>query len=583
MQLRSVAIQNFRSFVGQQEIDFTKMRPGLYHLAGRNDVEPAISPNGAGKSSLLEAPCWLGWGTTSRKLKAGAVGNWAHPKGCGGVLSVKTAQYEVDVLRTWNPNALEVSIDGGEPKPADQKEVEELLGLSFEAYLYSIYFAQFTPAFIDLRPAEQMGVFSAVLGLDLWEKASEEAGKQARALEAVVARCREDIARLAGQLSEAQAALSRLDGEEQAWLETMAAKEEQLTVAKATAEAALTTAKKERDKHAKGSEQFRAKRELVQTATQQVALREAEVRRLQKQIDELGRKDVKNCPTCGQPVTNKHLKEEINRLEQAKLQAQGFSNGAVFKHDKAMLEMTQFSDEEVKLLEAEKQLSAVGADHQNATLALERLCAEVNPFDAQRTTLNARGEKLASEQVNAKAALGSTETEQGASVFWAKSFKELRLSLIEESLAQLSVEANSALVELGLKDWELQFDVERETKKGTLSKGFTILVRAPHMKEQVPWEVWSGGESQRLRVACSLGFAELICSRMGITPNVEFFDEPSQWLSEGGIHDLLQSLADRAERRGKVILLADHRALDFGGFAGTITVAKTAKGSEILL
>ena len=37
----------------------------------------------------------------------------------------------------------------------------------------------------------------------------------------------------------------------------------------------------------------------------------------------------------------------------------------------------------------------------------------------------------------------------------------------------------------------------------------------------------------------------------------------------------------RATREGRIIYLVDHRAHDFGGFAGTTVVRKTDKGTTI--
>ena len=153
--------------------------------------------------------------------------------------------------------------------------------------------------------------------------------------------------------------------------------------------------------------------------------------------------------------------------------------------------------------------------------------------------------------------------------------------LIQESLAQLTLECNEVLFQMGLQDWFVSFDVERETKSGGINKNFTVMVQAPQMKDPVPWEVWSGGESQRLRLAVSMGFANLVSSRLGVQPNVEFWDEPSTWMTESGIQDMLTVLAERAERYRKVILLADHRALDFGGFVGVINIIKDRGGSRI--
>lgn len=582
MQIKSFTIQGFRSFVDQQEFSFTALRPGLYHLAGVNEVEPALQGNGAGKSSLLEAVCWLAYGTTSRKLKAASVGNWGSKAQCGGILEVKTAQHDLGIFRTWNPNTLEVSIDGAAPRPVEQKELDALLGLPFDAYLFSIYFAQFSPAFIDLRPSEQMSVFSSVMGLTLWEQAGDAASKKGRELEAVVQRYREALAGVEGQLIELTTTTSELDAEERAWLESMATKEEVLTKTQEEERVALVAAEHKREKVVAGSTKSRELREKVELAARAVCVAEVEVNRLEREIAQLlGKENITKCPVCGGAITIVHLKGEKKKKEETYAKAKSEMNAAINLHNERTKEMDKFRDAEVDMLDAEKAVATLSARLKATETALANLMREENPFDDRRRNAQDRVTALQERVAKGKAEVDRSAAQQGAAQFWAKGFKELRLSLIEESLAQLTIEANSALVELGLQDWALGFDVERETKSGGVSKGFTVSVTAPHVKGAVPWECWSGGEGQRLRVAVSLGFSELICSRMGLQPNTELWDEPSTWLSEAGIHDLLGSLADRAERRGKVIVLADHRALDFGGFAGTINVVKTGKGSRV--
>lgn len=582
MKINSLAVQGFRSFTAQQELDFTRLRAGLYHLAGRNEVEPTLEGNGAGKSSLLEAVCWGLYGRTSRNLRAGVVKNWGSKEKCAVILNVQTAAGEVGVFRVWNPNTLEVTVNGSAPRPVDQRELDALLGVGPEAFLFSIYFAQFAPAFIDLRPAEQMAVYSAVLGLELWASAADAASKRGRDLETTVQQHRERLAVLEGQLIELRAAYEKLGGEERTWLEGMVVREKQLVGVAEEVRKNLKNAEKSRDKATAGAEKFRALRVEVETCARAVALAESETRRLEREVSALsGKERITKCPTCGGPITTAHLKVERKRQEAKLLEARTASDQVLTAHDAKMKEMMKHRDAEVVMLDAEKQVAALSSDLRNAEESLTRLGAEENPYDRKRAEGQERIKTLQERVAKGKAEVERTEAERGAAQFWAKGFKELRLSLIEESLAQLSIEANAALVELGLRDWTLRFDVERETKSGGVSRGFTVAVEAPHVREPVPWEAWSGGESQRLRLATALGFSELICSRMGLQPNVELFDEPSTWLSEAGIHDLLETLATRAQRRGKVVLLADHRALDFGGFSGVLEVVKTAVGSRV--
>lgn len=580
MKLLRLEVQGFRSFTIPQTLDFTKLRPGLYHLSGRNETEPFLEGNGAGKSSLLEAVCWGLYGRTSRNLKAGSVKSWGSKEKCAVMLDLQTDAGEVSVFRVWQPNTLEVSVNGT-AKPLDQKELESLLGLSPEAFLFSIYFAQFTPSFIDLRPAEQMAVYSTVLGLNLWEQAADHAAKHGRELEGQIAQQREKGARLDGEIKSLEA-LS-FDAEEKAWEKGRTERLGEIDTVGEEAEKLLTTAKKEAASAKRGAERCRAFREQMIKSNSSVAIKQSEVARLERDLKALQAKDYKVCPTCGQTVTNEHIKKEVARVKSQHAVALAEQLKLVANHQELQQEYNKLTPEEGKLLDAERSVASLTAQLKSLAEQSEQAEAEKNPYTAKRIETEVKIKTLRDRRVEAEALLQEVEAEQKGAQFWSKGFKELRLSLIEESLLQLVIESNAALVELGLKDWSLGFDVERETKSGSISKGFTVSVQAPHMADPVPWEVWSGGESQRLRVASSLGFAELICSRMGMQPNVELYDEPSTWLSAQGIDDLLRSLQARAERRGKVILLADHRALDFGGFAGVINVIKTKAGSEISL
>jgi len=580
MQILSILAQGFRSFTAPQALDFTRLRPGLYHLTGRNEVEPELEGNGAGKSSLLEAVCWGLYGRTSRNLRAGAVGNWSGEERCAVALDVRTVAGDLGIRRSWNPNTLSVSVNGRQPRPVDQKELDALLGVGSDAFLFSIYFAQFAPAFIDLRPAEQMAIYSSVLGLDLWAAAADTAGKRGRELEQHVQRRREACARIEGQVHELEA----LDftREEKEWNATQRKRTKEIGVEINELTSLRAEAEKKLPQVQQLTEDFHKAEVKMTTAgaemrNAQTTLQTATA--AHKRMLASAKQGV--CPLCGAEMSNEHAQNEVRHAQN---EVDKWIN-AVEKLQKQFSQEKKRTDElrgaQNELTEANGALRTLRAKLEMLEKQLNAINNEANPHAAQRAQTEAKLQRLNEEAEREVEALEKADAERAATLFWSKSFKELRLSLIEESLAQLAVEANSALVGLGLRNWSISFDVERETKSGGVSKGFTVTVGAPHVREPVPWEAWSGGESQRLRIAASLGFGELICSRMGMQPNVEFWDEPSTWLSEAGIHDLLEALAERARQRGKIILLADHRALDFGGFSGVINVTKTAAGSRI--
>jgi energy-coupling factor transporter ATP-binding protein EcfA2 len=133
---------------------------------------------------------------------------------------------------------------------------------------------------------------------------------------------------------------------------------------------------------------------------------------------------------------------------------------------------------------------------------------------------------------------------------------------------------------LGWVGWSVVFAVERETKAGTVARGFNVLVSSPESQEPVPWTSWSGGEMQRLRLAGAMGFGNLVANRRGKS-SLEIWDEPTAHLSAGGIADLLQWFRIRAEAENKTIWLIDHRSLDSGEFAG-VFVARKENGSSTI-
>ncbi len=563
MKILRLEVQGFRSFTSPQTLDLTKLTPGLYHVSGKNLVEPELEANGAGKSSLFESIYWTLYGKTSRNLKAKSVKNWNSDERCGAVLDLQTTSGPVSLLRTWGPNALEVSGKSVGDRPIDQIELEKLIGLSPEAFLFSIYFAQFAPAFVDLSPADQTAVFSTVLGLDLWERASKLANERTTDAEAHVQRARESVARLQGQAEELLAQdYSKAQGEwEKSFKTELKAATDTLALKKQVMEALLAEAKVYDKITEAADKQLRVVGDLANDRD-----------RLFRDVNKLSAQNITKCPTCGQPVNRQHIKKELAKITALLDQKEIELDAAKKKHSGLCKQIP--ADYESKQSAADREFQFAHADFLNVK-------SKTNPYTKLRAEQEQRGEQLAQQLDKVEAELVTSEKQVKVTQYWVKGFKEIRLSQIQESLSQLTIEVNETLYQLGLQEWSVEFDIERENKSGTINRSFTILIRSPHTEDAVPWEVWSGGESQRLRLAISLGFANLITSRMGIQPNVEMYDEPSQFLSESGIQDLLTVLAERAERQKKIILLADHRVLDFGGFAGTLMVTKDENGSHI--
>ncbi len=574
MKLLDIELQGFRSFHDAQSFNFAALAPGLYYVTGENRLKPRLGANAIGKSTLFEAVFWCLYGKTSRNLKAAVVKGWYTKERCAVLMHVQTPQETLEILRTWNPNILEVN-----GTPVEQQQLEQRIGISAVAFLYSYYHAQFTQKFLDLGATDQMALYSSVAGLDYWEDAAAFASRAARALEGEIGTAREALARAQGQLEQARA--EDYAKEIKAWEEERAGTIQELRGKKKALEASTKELEAELKKVAEDSKTFQKLRTDVEKLARVVGGEAQKERAAEHAFYEMKRKKEGKCPECGQQITAQHLKKELARLERAFREAQQAAAAALNEHDEAMKRMVKYRGAEVKAGEYKKDLEQAQHALEATVNAMEEVSESENPWRVKQQQATTTSKKLRAQVKEQTKQLAECEAQTASVAYWAKGFKDVRLYLMQESLAQLTLEVNESLFALGLDDWGLEFDVERETKSGGVSRGFTTLVRAPGLDQLVPWEAWSGGESQRLRIAGTAGVANLICSRLGIVGSTEFWDEPSTWLGGEGITDLLEVLANRAEQEKKAILLADHRVLSYGRFAGTVTIVKDEHGSHI--
>lgn len=604
----ALRIAHFRSFRGMQTFTFPR-GPGLFFMRGVNEEEVRLEANGAGKSTVWEALYWCCFGQTSKGLKAGNVCNWDVPKGTEVEFDFETEDECVWTLRrTWSPNTwtLERIADGNIIDLVKEKDNPFLtwLALSMEPFLHSIYMAQSEPMFLDLKREPQAALFSSVMSLDVWLDYAAKASKRASEMDK---QCREmdrELASLEGELRGLGNQDFTVSAEE--WDRKQLARAEEIEVEWARFMRSRSTLKEERDRYAdeevvaqdalraihegKAGEDIK-RTELVAKEYASI-LSEEHVKRtaLHDHLDLL--EADKKCPVCGQTLTHDEWRKEMDKAEGALAQ----TNKVITRYERELRgaedKLRQLS---TALAGAELVLETVRTRARNARNdfdllerkldgieeAAEALKTERNPYRDMERDIATRGRRLREAIEEQRTELDTITERYALYSFWVRGFKELRLSLIAEALTELEIEVNSCCDALGLIGWELNFDIDRETKAGKIERGFNCFVRSPHNKDAVPWEVWSGGEAQRLRIAATMGLGDLIRSRTGSPLQLEVWDEPTSGLSAQGIRDLLECLAERAQREQRQIWIVDHRAYDFGGFAGTAIITKTADGSEI--
>lgn len=625
--MRPIALRmhRFRSFEDEQAFVFPQA-PGLYFMTGVNEVDTRLGANGAGKSSIWDALVWVLFGVTARGLSAGNVCSWNHPRGTWVELDFLQEGVVAEpwtVRRSWGPNSWTLTRQGGGPgerEPIDlvkdgTNPVLAELRLDLEPFLQAVLMAQRRPMFLDLRAEPQASLFSGVLGLDQWVAYSKAAAERASAQDRVTRGLETDLARAEGALERCQTATLREDVER--W---EAEQRKQIEAVDAQIRDGLLAIKQARAKIPGLEKDLEASADTLQKATaseryDQEDLNKAEAvadgwraTLMQARVDattaERRAKDLRGdggkCPTCGQRMTSTHAhasslgaaereaREARQELEKVETVERGATNSV--QDLRKILQESQRA--KAKALD---DYRAADADLARARLALRTLEREVerdedrlellqaaeNPFQKRVDDLAEESRVLRAKVAELRARMDRSAERTSLYNYWVKGFKDIRLQEISTALNELEIEVNNGVAALGLVDWSVRFGVDRENKSGGVQRGFSVTVQSPQYPRPTPWESWSGGEGQRLRIAGNLGLSDLIRRRCGATIPLEVWDEPTQGLSPEGITDLLDALAERARLEGRQIWIVDHKAHDYGGFQGTATVIKRPKGSVV--
>jgi DNA repair exonuclease SbcCD ATPase subunit len=307
--------------------------------------------------------------------------------------------------------------------------------------------------------------------------------------------------------------------------------------------------------------------------------------------DELRKIGVGNvCPTCGQRVLRENLVGHIRELEALVNDPRlvELSNDIDVVEDavRGTSEIWQEQSRQVaELLGEINRLNGlkvgVSGELTVAERWLEKWSSDVNPYIDQlvdvRDLLRGSKEKVKILQED----LAKLLRRLGRVKFWVNGFKACRLYLLEEVLSELRLVSNAICPELGLDGWVIDYQVERETKVGSIKRGLDVTIVSPGSDKPVRWESFSGGEQQRLRLIGALSLSEVLLNHAGIQSDLEVLDEPTRHLSSQGIRDLCESLPDRSIRLGRRTFYTDHTAVESTYFASVLTIVRRIDGSIV--
>jgi DNA repair exonuclease SbcCD ATPase subunit len=615
MKVLWMIISDFKSFRGKHKIDFRQYGPGLYFIRGDNKEEPDLGANGAGKSSLFDALHWCWYGTSIRGTKTTQLVPWQGAKETYVEFAYESTSGEVvKIKRTYKPNGTSVYW-GKKGKPVTQDELNDILGMKSDSVQHSIIIGQFSQYFFDLKPRDKLSLLTELLDLDYWIECSRRASETASELRLEKDKVEKRLSALIAIKEKLSEDMADLEEEKEGLVSNQDLQLQTIELVKQISE--RRSIKRIRIKRQKKLEEAKSEVQLLQRKlskqekmaagwkstsrelSDKMQIVKAKISMLEKQLSHFtNHTSSYKCSSCGQRVSDQHRRKEIKRIRglisKAKEEVKGLSLS--YKREMEMKEeclgqadSIKDTIDEIDIRGIESSLRDIDLQERSVSKDIVRTKERIADIEDrekhQKDKIDAVYKKIKENGRIIRSRRGEfaeLEVALDHASYWAKAFKDVRLFEINDVLTSLQVEINSYLADLGMENWSVIFEIERETKKGSVTRGFRIMVDpGTDSKSIKPWEAWSGGEGQRLRLAGTLSLSNLILRQFNRTSNFQIWDEPFTWLSGSGKDDMLELLQETAYNEGKIIFVIDHNSLDFP-FDGFIKVVKDKNGSHIV-
>lgn len=576
-----------------------------------NFIANGVVVHNSGKSSIFDALCWVQFGTTADAFKTPDLIPWGTSSSPIGKLTTLIDGKRRVIDRTSKPGRIQ--LDG---KDITQEALEEVLRFNIETFCHTVLLPQEHDLFFDLTAGQKLSILSNTLKLDRWDERSDRAWTKATALDRDIAKAQSTITSLGNQYREVTHIKASIETKSEEWEDQQAAK--QKVSDKEWKDLRSTLDKAERKKtdadlayDLSVTELRDIRKELMQIADYiraadvVVMERDAVIRSIKNDCNDL-REQISSlrkgkCPTCGQELHTKLPKrqqlQDLLKVRQAQIDTETAALETEVK-TRADLFAQQTNVRKAEEQQVQKaELARTTLDHHLPIVAslktklqlLEKQQKEAeeqsNPYREQLRQLTQRQTKISAEQKQIEKDKKAYEVLREQYEFWSRAFRDIKLEIIDEVLQELELCVNAQLPRIGLDGWMVEFDIERETKKGTIARGIDLTIlpyRRADLKRRIKFASWSGGEAQRLRLVGSEALSDVLLRRAGVDVNLQILDEPTRGLAPRGVIHMVDFLAERAVELGRTILLADQTAIQSASFSGTVLVGRTKNGTQIL-
>lgn len=632
MKFEQLSVKNFLTI---EQATVALNDRGLHLIQGANEDDGSASSNGAGKSSLVDAICWVLYGTTARDVKGDAVVNLAAKKECRVELVMSNGATKYRVVRhrkhSVGKNAVHIGVLNPDLSVTDlsrgtdaetQKVIEKTLGCSREVFMAAVYSGQeVMPDLPRMKDRELKTLIEEAAGLQRIERAYEVARERLSEAKSTLSAAETRLSGARARAVTAEKDLDEVRSLHKQWGDTRADR-----IAEATAKcseigselkkgiARVSELQPARDAAVKRTaeiDELLANHRSLDAAAQaaEVVARRAEaaidaksigqtkdqIELYKRQIADPDSEIVKPCPECGTKLTSMSREEYIahrqKHLSAAEDKLRALTQKALEQKqelDKLRAEATRLRGlvpDVSALIEERAGLAPAISSYDSAKASLAELAAKGKAADlerqARKTEPNPHDKVVELSEARLKASISELAVAD-ANVVGARRAEQLATSVVRvfgpagvraQILDTVTPFLNARTSDYlsVLSDGEITATWTTLTKSASGDLKEKFSIEVTHAKGGESFSALSGGEKRKVRLACALALQDLVASRATQPLDLWVGDEIDDALDPAGLERLMTILERKARERGTVLVISHS---DLRDWVDNVTVVR---------
>lgn len=584
-----------RNFLSWEKLEF-QFQKGITMVTGFNYDDG--TPEGSGKSAVLNALCFALFGKLPKDSKVDDVIRDGE-KHCEVSLILQNG---IRITRSRHPNSLHLQQSYGNEQVRElsgkdaketQTKIEEVIGMGFETFCQSVYFAQNYPnKFITANEDEKAKILSEITGISVFDKARKKAHELRNEVDVKLTQTKShlesidrEIESLNSEISNIRDLQERVEEERKARINGLEKQIESTATRHKHLEGCLFEAKKDLDlakekqserearieqlqgeqaiiRNKLGSEDARL--ETIKSQKSTISKEKSRIEKLNSEIEAHKNPRNKTCPTCGtvlEKIDKSVFADKISELEQEV--AERTQEVVILERNlKALTEVESSTELRERLSDLSKQATATKALLEKARTTenlVTKYTAEDESFKKEIRSLFQRLEAVRAEksqdfsdkieEIQKKISKKRKESKATASDMDAlmclgkaytelkDGFREVKSYVFQGVLQELNRKANKYLTELFEVPVKLMFS--NTSEEGDISKIFcSVTIEGVER----PLGLYSGGQFRRIQLAVDFALSDVIGARSDRPINLIVLDEAFKDLSSTSMEKVLNLL-----------------------------------------